>query len=162
MPVHVLCLIDALAPPGTMVGRTAALIRQRLQRYGCQLIVLESFKQFPAATRCSPFSLPVETLTAPRIRGQTAPGKRMLLMAIPHNSRRWLKHRCHGCEALRMMRYYPYKFYRPKFFSARSISRLALRSAAVARLSYSFLPLQRPSSIFTRPHLKYSESGTSV
>lgn len=130
MPVHVLCLIDALAPPGTMVGRTAALIRQRLQRYGCQLIVLESFKQFPAATRCSPFSLPVETLTAPRIRGQTAPGKRM--------------------------------FYRPKFFSARSISRLALRSAAVARLSYSFLPLQRPSSIFTRPHLKYSESGTSV
>lgn len=134
MPVHVLCLIDALAPPGTMVGRTAALIRQRLQRYGCQLIVLESFKQFPAATRCSPFSLPVETLTAPRIRGQTAPGKRMLLM----------------------------DFYRPKFFIARSISRLALRSAAVARLSYSFLPLQRPSSIFTRPHLKYSESGTSV
>ena len=80
MPVHVLCLIDALAPPGTMVGRTAALIRQRLQRYGCQLIVLESFKQFPAATRCSPFSLPVETLTAPRIRGQTAPGKRIFLI----------------------------------------------------------------------------------
>lgn len=73
MPVHVLCLIDALTPRGTKVGRTAALIRQRLQRYGCQLIVLGSLKQFPAATRCSLFSLPVETLTAPRIQGSKCP-----------------------------------------------------------------------------------------
>jgi len=45
---------------------------------------------------------------------------------------------------------------------ARSISRLASRAAASARLSYSFLPTASASSIFTSPCLKYSLSGTSA
>ena len=52
-------------------------------------------------------------------------------------------------------------FYR-RDFMARSISRCASRLAADSRLSYSFLPLHRPSSTLTREFLKYRERGISA
>lgn len=57
-----------------------------------------------------------------------------------------------GCEAL----------YRLWLLIARSMARFASRSAVAARLSYSFLPLHRPSSTFTMLPLKYRDRGTSV
>src|SRR6478736_3853225 len=44
----------------------------------------------------------------------------------------------------------------------RSSSRLASRLAMVWRLSYSFLPRARPSSTFTLPSVKYSDSGINA
>ena len=54
--------------------------------------------------------------------------------------------------------YYP----RWRYLLTRASSRSASRLAMASRLSYCFLPRQRPSSTLSRLPLKYIFSGTSV
>ncbi len=56
----------------------------------------------------------------------------------------------------------PYRLSSPRPRRARCMSRLASLSAMSWRLSYSFLPRPRPTSILARPSLRYTLVGTIV